>query len=798
MGVVLEGAGTFVGSASTATPGIPAGTAAGDILLLFVESENETVTLSTANGFTLVATPTGTGTASATDAVRITAFWKRAVGGDSAPVVADAGDHVATRILRFSGVKASGDPWNGTPTWTVDAVSDTTLDAAGPTTTVTNCMVVIAAANVIDTNTAQTLSFSNGNLSSLGPSGFGDNTQQGTGGGFNVGTGIKGSAGAVGNTTVTYGTATQKSILVMALEPEPITRSVSVDAISTIASVGQDFSVYERSSSVGATALVSSSGQVESGSETFERSFSLTASANVVTSGIEIIAESSAFNASAQITTAGQKVVQRSASLSATGSIATSSTQSTRTSEGRVSLGFGNTPETRTDHRIVLRARKASGSGTVTIRAALYEDGINRSGYLESAPLTTSLEDYELPISDEDAEDITSYSNLEIKFYGYSVDGEEVGIEIAEIGLGVPYGVIVPVYEASASLNATSDISSDGEFFSVLSRSAAISATSAVTVTGQRDLQRSVSINASADVLTQGQEVLARAASFSATSAITSDSERQHHRQSVVSASASISASPQRELRRSTSLDATALISVQAEQQGIKIRSASFDATSTVTVAHKRVLLRSSSLSASGTISASAIRIFARTSTISGISSVTVAARRVLIRQVYITATAQVGTSAVEVIERSASLSASSSVTASGTSLTIFERASILSSVAAITSDGTVIISRSGALTVDADIETASQRDLLRSSEITNAARIQTQAEFLSFLEAQVSLEAIALIGSVGTLPYADIQSDSIISKPSSGIRSGGAVVTTNSNARTGTKSTNPRVVKLR
>jgi hypothetical protein len=225
---VLTTAGTFVGSTTTATPGIPAGTLADDILLLFVETENEAVTLSTPNGFVTIGTPTGTGTAGAVDASRITVFWKRAVGSDASPVVADAGDHVACRILGFRGCLDAGNPWNGTPTWTVDATSDTQLIANGPTTTVDNSLVVIGAANVIDTNTAQSLTYTNGNLSNLGGSGFGDNTISGSGGGFNVGLGEKVTAGAVGGTTVDYNNATQKSIVVFALTPAPVATSLAV------------------------------------------------------------------------------------------------------------------------------------------------------------------------------------------------------------------------------------------------------------------------------------------------------------------------------------------------------------------------------------------------------------------------------------------------------------------------------------------------------------------------------------------------------------------------------------------
>src|SRR5688572_23988929 len=230
-------AGGFVGSATTATPSLPAGIQANDILLLFVETENEPVTLSDAQGFTSVGVPTGTGVAGATNASLISVFWKRATGSDSAPTVADAGDHVACRILAFRGVKTSGDPWNVAPVWSIDATSDTSGSATGVTTTAPNCLIVIGAANVIDTNTSQTVTYTNANLANLGGTGAGDNTNQGSGGGFNVGTGEKATAGATGTTTITYSAATNKSMVVIPLE-------------------GQGAATLERSSAIAATATI--------------------------------------------------------------------------------------------------------------------------------------------------------------------------------------------------------------------------------------------------------------------------------------------------------------------------------------------------------------------------------------------------------------------------------------------------------------------------------------------------------------------------------------------------------------
>jgi hypothetical protein len=81
----------------------------------------------------------------------------------------------------------------------------------------------------------------------------------------------------------------------------------------------------------------------------------------------------------------------------------------TTTAVARVSLESGGTPDTATDHKLIVRARKASGTGTVTLSAALYEGANNRSGDLDTSALTTSLADYELAIADASAANLTDY-----------------------------------------------------------------------------------------------------------------------------------------------------------------------------------------------------------------------------------------------------------------------------------------------------------------------------------------------------------------------------------------------------
>jgi len=112
----------------------------------------------------------------------------------------------------------------------------------------------------------------------------------------------------------------------------------------------------------------------------------------------------------------------------------------TDTSVGEISLESIPEPLTRTDHVLKVRARKSTSAGTVTASAALYEGGSNRSGNLTSSAITTSFVDYALPIADADAEDITSYTNLSIRFWGDSPSGETSSLEISEIWFEAPPG----------------------------------------------------------------------------------------------------------------------------------------------------------------------------------------------------------------------------------------------------------------------------------------------------------------------------------------------------------------------
>lgn len=116
----------------------------------------------------------------------------------------------------------------------------------------------------------------------------------------------------------------------------------------------------------------------------------------------------------------------------------------TSTAVARLSLASASLPFTRSLHSIRVRAR-LSGLGSGQIRAALYEGATNRSGDLTSSFLSTTFAEYEIAIPAAVAADITDYSNLEVRIWGYSSGGSTAGIEIAEVWLDVPSAADFPV-----------------------------------------------------------------------------------------------------------------------------------------------------------------------------------------------------------------------------------------------------------------------------------------------------------------------------------------------------------------
>lgn len=223
MAIAVRAVGAVASGTTAISPGLPTGTVAGDILVMFLETNNEVITVA---GWTAA---TNSPQLDATDATRLSVFWKRAVGGD-ATTTSDSGNHQVGRIIGFSGCVTSGDPWNIT-NGAAEALSDTSGSIPGATTTVANCMVVAACCTGTDVaSTAFFSAWTNASLASITER-IDNVVIAGLGGGIGVATGIKVAAGTYSATTVTYTTASRKGLWSGALAPDT-TQFVTANAIT--------------------------------------------------------------------------------------------------------------------------------------------------------------------------------------------------------------------------------------------------------------------------------------------------------------------------------------------------------------------------------------------------------------------------------------------------------------------------------------------------------------------------------------------------------------------------------------
>jgi len=215
-------AGTVASGTGTITPALPAGIATNDILLLFLETANQAISISNQNGGTwaeVTGSPQGTGTAGGSSATRLTAFWSRYNGSQGAPTASDSGNHQLGRIVAIRGAATSGNPWDVTAGG-VESTADTSGSIPGATTTVSNALVVAAIATALPdaSGTANFSAWTNANLSSLTEQT--DNTvTAGNGGGLGIAAGGKATAGAYGNTAVTCASSARKGMISIALKP---------------------------------------------------------------------------------------------------------------------------------------------------------------------------------------------------------------------------------------------------------------------------------------------------------------------------------------------------------------------------------------------------------------------------------------------------------------------------------------------------------------------------------------------------------------------------------------------------
>ncbi|MEK6208761.1 MAG: DUF6701 domain-containing protein [Pseudomonadota bacterium] len=219
-------AGAVAANAAAITPALPAGIAVDDILLLFLETSNQAITIANQSGGTWTAvanSPQSTGAAAAADATRLTVFWSRYNGTQTAPVTSDSGNHQLGRMIAVRGVDTSGNPWDITAGGVEAGNTDTSGSIPGATTTVANTLVVAAIGTSLpDVN--GTAAFTNASWANASLTGVTERTDNSStannGGALGIATGVKATAGLYNATTVTTSVNTAKAMMSIALRPQ--------------------------------------------------------------------------------------------------------------------------------------------------------------------------------------------------------------------------------------------------------------------------------------------------------------------------------------------------------------------------------------------------------------------------------------------------------------------------------------------------------------------------------------------------------------------------------------------------
>lgn len=252
------GAGTFVSGSGSVTPGLPAGLASGDLMIMLLQTANEAVP-ATPTGYAgeIPGSPQGIGTAATAGSTRLTGFYKFAGPSESAVGTGDSGNHQCAVVLAFRDVATSGTfNANGGDT----ASASTSIAFPNVTTTVADCLIVNILAHAIDASSStQSSGEANASLSSVTER-FDQGSNAALGGGLAVITGGLASAGASGATTATLASSSAQARITLALAPPAGGTTVTVTA-AAMAHAGQATTVNAKRNLVVTAGAVAFAGQ---------------------------------------------------------------------------------------------------------------------------------------------------------------------------------------------------------------------------------------------------------------------------------------------------------------------------------------------------------------------------------------------------------------------------------------------------------------------------------------------------------------------------------------------------------
>ena len=212
----VRAVGTFSHSAGAITPGLPTGTVEGDLLIMVIETRNQTITVSD-----WAEVPDSPQSKTGTDTTRLTIFWVIQTSGGVNLTTSDSGNHQQGRIIgiqkdTFDAVSA--DPFDVTAGGTQDEV--TAVSIPGDTTTVNDCLILAAVCGHVPDAVGSTefSGWTNSDLSSVTER-MDNTTNRGEGGAIGAATGGLATAGAYGATTATAVTSANRGVISLAIAP---------------------------------------------------------------------------------------------------------------------------------------------------------------------------------------------------------------------------------------------------------------------------------------------------------------------------------------------------------------------------------------------------------------------------------------------------------------------------------------------------------------------------------------------------------------------------------------------------
>lgn len=221
--------GTPSGGTGNVTPGIPAGVAVNDKLLLFIQNKRLEATPTHAD-YTFFAQSTPT------SGNKLTILERDVQGGETAPTIIDTGDHLYAVILAWR------DPGGGLlelKNLLTEQINTATTAAvwSAITTTDADRVIINALAHGIDASGQQVSGVANASLASCVER-FDNSITSNDGGGLFVATGGKAVAGSTGSTTATLAVASVMSLATFSIGPvaagSNTAQTITVSATATV------------------------------------------------------------------------------------------------------------------------------------------------------------------------------------------------------------------------------------------------------------------------------------------------------------------------------------------------------------------------------------------------------------------------------------------------------------------------------------------------------------------------------------------------------------------------------------